>query len=314
MYVIRVNCRRNSMNWLNYHHLLYFWTVAREGSITRACEHLKLSQPTVSSQIQKLEKSLGEQLFDRTGRNLVLTDTGQLVFQYADEIFSLGREMTDAVKGRPTGKPLTLTVGAPEVIPKLIVHRLLQPALELDEPVQLICREGKLDKLLQELATHNLDVVLSDCPTGSLTHIRAFNHSLGDCAVAIFGKRDLLKGRTADFPNSLEGAPMLLPATNTWLRRALDQWFEERNIRPQVVAEFEDSALMKVFGQTGLGLFPGPAAIETEICRQYRVRKIGRIEDIREQYFAISVERRLKHPAVLAISQAAREILFAERL
>jgi len=299
------------MDWLNYHHLLYFWAAAREGSISRACEQLQLAQPTVSAQIQKLEKSLGEKLFNRVGRNLVLTDTGQLVYRYADEIFSLGRELTDAIKGRPTGRPLQLTVGAPEVIPKLIVHRLLQPALQLDEPVQLVCREGKLDPLLQELAMHNLDIVLSDSPVGSLSHIRAFNHSLGDCAVTIFGEADLAKKYRRGFPNSLEGAPMLLSTSNTWLRRAMDKWFDDRNIRPQLVAEFDDCALMKVFGQTGLGLFPGPAAIEKEIRRQYNVRVVGRVEEVREQYFAISVERKLKHPAVLAISQAARDELFA---
>ena len=299
------------MEWLNYHHLLYFWMVAREGSISKACEHLQLAQPTVSSQLQKLERSLGEKLFDRTGRNLKLTDTGQLVYRYADEIFSLGKELKDAIKGRPTGRALRLTVGAPEVIPKLIVHRLLQPALELEEPVHLICREGKLDVLLAELASHNLDLVISDSPTGSLTHIKAFNHSLGECSVGIFAEGELARKYRRGFPESLEGAPMLLPTSNTWMRRALDQWFEERDIRPKVVAEFEDMALLKVFGQTGIGIFPGPAAIEKEICRQYKVRVVGRISEVREQYFAISVERRLKHPAVVAISTAAREELFA---
>ena len=300
------------MDWLNYHHLLYFWVAAREGSISKACEHLQLAQPTVSSQIQKLEKSLGEKLFDRVGRNLKLTDTGQLVFQYADEIFSLGQELTDAIKGRPTGRPLRLTVGAPEVIPKLIVHRLLEPALTLDEPVQIVCREGKIEHLMQELATHNLDIVLSDSSVGSLTRVRAFNHPLGECAVTVFGAADLAKRHRRKFPESLEGAPMLLPSGSTWLRRAMDKWFDDRDVRPQVAAEFDDSALMKVFGQTGLGLFPGPSVIEREICRQYDVRVVGRLEEVREQYFAISVERKLKHPAVVAISDAARQELFAK--
>lgn len=302
-----------NVDWLNYHHLLYFWVVAREGSITKACEQLQLAQPTVSSQLQKLERSLGAKLFDRVGRNLQLTDTGKLVFRYADEIFSLGRELGDAIRGRPTGRALRLTVGAPEVIPKLIVHRLLQPALELDEPVHLICREGKLEGLLHDLASHDLDIVLSDSPTGPLTHIRAFNHSLGSCAVSVFAAPVLAKRYRRGFPDSLEGAPLLLPTGNTWMRRALDQWFDSRDIRPHVVAEFEDMALLKVFGQSALGLFPGPAAIEKEICRQYNLRAIGRIEDVREEYYAISVERRLKHPAVVAISTAAREELFAEQ-
>lgn len=299
------------MDWLNYHHLLYFWAAAKEGSISRACEQLQLAQPTVSSQIQKLEKSLGEKLFSRVGRNLVLTDTGRLVFGYADEIFSLGRELKDAIKGRPTGRPLRLTVGAPEVIPKLIVHRLLQPALEMEESIQLICREGKFDKLLQDLASHELDIVISDSPAGSLSHIRAFSHSLGDCAVTFFGHPDLAKRYKREFPESLEAAPVMLPSPNTWLRRALDQWFDAHDLRPEVVAEFDDCALMKVFGQSGLGLFPGPSAIEEEIRRQYNVRSVGRLDEVREQYFAISVERKLKHPAVIAISTAAREQLFA---
>ena len=299
------------MDWLNYHHLLYFWMVAREGSIAKACKQLHLAQPTVSTQLKKLEKSLGTKLFDRVGRNLQLTDAGRIVYEYAEEIFSLGRELADVVKGRPAGRALRLTVGVPEVIPKLIVHRLLQPALKIEEPVQLVCREGKLDYLLAELASHNLDMVLSDSVTGPLTHIRAYNHALGDCAVAIFATAELARRYKRDFPASLEGAPMLLPTTNTWLRRALDQWFEDHDIRPQVVAEFEDSALLKVFGQSGLGLFPGPAAIKPEISRQYKVRELGRLEEVREQYFAISVERRLKHPAVVAISTAAREELFA---
>ena len=300
------------MDWLNYHHLLYFWVVAREGSIVKACDQLQLAQPTISSQLQKLEKALGAKLFDRTGRKLVLTDTGRTVFQYADEIFSLGKEMTDAVKGRPSGRPLKLTVGAPEVIPKLIVHRMLLPALDLEEPVQLICREGKLEQLLPQLAAHELDVVLSDTPIGSLSSIRAFNHRLGECPMTIFGSSSLTKRFNRGFPESLEGAPMLLPAGNTTLRRAIDQWFDARDIRPMIIAEFEDSALLKVFGKSGIGVFPGPAAIEEEIVRQYSVKVIGRLDEVREQYFAISVERRLKHPAVVAITEAARSQLFAE--
>lgn len=301
------------MDWLNYHHLLYFWTVVKEGGISRAAEQLHLAQPTLSSQIKKLETAIGTELFDRVGRKLVLTDTGQLVFRYADEIFSLGRELTDAVKGRPTGRPLRLTVGAPEVIPKLIVHRLLQPAQRLGEPIQLVCREGKLNHLLQDLAAHNLDVVLADSPAGSLTHVRAFNHLLGDCTVTIFGQADFVQQYRQNFPACLEGAPMLLPTANTWLRRAMEQWFDDRDIRPQVVAEFEDSALMKVFGQSGGVLFPGPTVIDREICRQYKVQIAGRLDEVREQYYAITVERKIRHPAVAAISSAAREELFAQR-
>jgi LysR family transcriptional activator of nhaA len=299
------------MDWLNYHHLLYFWTVAKEGSIRRACEQLHLAQPTISSQIRRLEEALGEKLFVRVGRNLQLTDAGQVAYRYADEIFSLGREMTDALRGRPTGRPLRLTVGIPDVLPKLIAYRLLQPALKMSEEVQLVCHEGKLDQLLADLARHHLDLVLSDSPAGSAVRVRAYNHLLGTCGVTILATKDLASRYRRGFPRSLEGAPMLLPTGNTLLRRDLDRWFDEQDLRPEMVGEFEDSALLKVFGQAGVGLFPGPSAIEQEIRRQYRVSVVGRIDDIREQFFAISVERRLKHPAVLAISTAAREQLFA---
>ncbi len=300
------------MEWLNYHHLYYFWMIAKEGGISRAAEQLHLAQPTLSSQLKKLEQSLGEKLFQRSGRNLCLTDTGRIAFRYADEIFSLGRELGDAIRGRPVGRAQRFTVGAPEVIPKLIVHRLLQPALTLDEPVQLICREGKLPQLVQQLAVHELDIVLSDSPAVLQADAKVYHHSLGSCAVTIFATAQLARKHRRDFPQSLEGAPMLLPANNTWLRRALEQWFDDCDIQPEVVAEFEDTALLKVFGQQGLGVFPGPAAIEREICRQYKVRPIGQIGAIQEQYFAISVERRIQHPAVLAISQAARDELFAD--
>ncbi len=298
------------MNWLNYHHLLYFWMVAKEGGISRASEQLHLAQPTLSSQIQKLEKSMGTKLFDRVGRSMVLTDTGQMVYRYADEIFTLGRELTDTLKGMPTKDSLRLTVGVPDVLPKLVVYQLLKPALEIGEKVQLVCYEGKLNELLADLALHRLDIVLADSPLTPATHIRAFNHLLGESNVTIFGKADLAKKYKRGFPKSLHGAPMLLPTQNTSLRRALEQWFDASEIRPLAVHEFEDSAVLKVFGQHGEGLFAAPSAIKEEICRQYRVRPIGRIEEVKERFYAISVERRLKHPAVVKISNAARETLF----
>ncbi len=299
------------MNWLNYHHLLYFWTVAREGSIVRACEQLHVAQPTISSQLRKLEKSLGSPLFKRVGRNLVLTETGQLVLRYADEIFSLGRELTDVLQGRPTGSPLRFLVGVADVLPKLIAYRLLRPALELPEPVQLTCDEGKLDDLLIELASHRLDIVLSDSPIGPTVNVRAFSHLLGECSVSVFGVAKLARKYRQGFPASLDGAPFLLPIGTTALRRSLDHWFESQKIRPRVVAEFEDSALLKVFAQQGLGLFVAPSVIEKETCRQYRVRPIGELPAVKERYYAISVERKLKHPAVVVISETAREELFA---
>ncbi|MCO6458722.1 MAG: transcriptional activator NhaR [Pirellulaceae bacterium] len=298
------------MDWLNYHHLLYFWMVAREGGITRAAEQLHLAQPTLSSQIRKLEKALGTELFERAGRSLVLTETGQLVYRYADEIFTLGRELKDAVQGQPSPWTLRLTVGVPDVLPKLVVYRLLKPALEFGERVQLVSYEGKLDQLLSELAQHRLDVVLADAPLAAVSHVRAFNHLLGECSICVFGTPELAARYGPGFPGSLQAAPLLLPTQNTTLRRTLEQWFDETGIRPQVVHEFEDSALLKVFGQAGQGLFVAPAAITGEVCRQYGVQLVGSLDQVKERFYAISVERRLKHPAVVAIRRAARDDLF----
>jgi LysR family transcriptional activator of nhaA len=239
----------------------------------------------------------------------VLTDVGRTVYRYAEEIFGLGRELMDAVKDRPTGRPLRFNVGIADQVPKLIARRLLAPAFALDVPLRVICSEGKTAQLLGQLATHQLDVAITDAPIGSDTSVRAFNHLLGESGVTIFGTTARVRSVRRRFPQSLAGAPLLLPAEGTTLRRALDQWFTAREVRPAIVAEFEDSALLKVFGQSGLGLFPGPTVLEREIRRQYGVVAAGRLPDVRERFYAISVERRLKHPAVVAISEAARTTL-----
>jgi LysR family transcriptional activator of nhaA len=298
------------MDWLNYHHLLYFWVVAREGGISRACDQLHLAQPTISSQLRKLERAIGGKLFKQVGRNLVLTEQGQVAFRYADEIFSLGRELLDVLQGKPTGSPVRFLVGIPDVLPKLVAYRLLEPALHLPEPVRLICTESSLDHLLTELAAHRLDIVLSESPTPPTANLRAYNHLLGESNVSIFGTADLARRFCRGFPQSLDGAPFLLPSQKTTLRRSLEQWFDSQGIRPVVKGDFEDSALLKVFGQAGHGLFVAPTVIEGEVRRQYGVRLIGRLESVRERYYAISVERKLKHPAVVAISERAREKLF----
>jgi LysR family transcriptional activator of nhaA len=298
------------MEWLNYHHLLYFWTVARHGSVSAASHELRLAQPTVSGQLRMLEDALGEKLFHRIGRRMVLTDMGRTVFRYADEIFTLGRELIDVVKGRPTGRPVRLVVGVADAVSKLIAYRLLQPALQLPEPVRIVCREDRPERLLAELSVHGLDLVLSDAPVGPAVNVRAFNHLLGECGVGFFAAPKLAQRLSGRFPESLHGVPMLLPTETTALRRALDQWFEAQGIRPQVVSEFEDSALLKVFGQQGLGVFPAPSAIEAEVRRQYGVRLVGTTTAVRERFYAISVERRLKNPAVVAICDAARATLF----
>ena len=298
------------MEWLNYHHLLYFWVVACHGSVTRAAAELRLAQSTVSTQLRTLEEVLGEKLFARTGRRLVLTDVGRLVFRYADEIFGLGRELLETVKGRPTGQPMRLTVGIADAVPKLIAYRLLRPALTGAEPVRIICREDKPDRLLAQLAVHGLDLVLSDAPIGPTTKVRAFNHLLGECGVTFFATPALARTCRRGFPRSLGGAPMLLPTDNTALRRSLDDWFESEDIRPRVASEFEDSALLMAFGQAGMGLFPAPSAIERQVRSQYGVVVVGRLDTVRERFYAISGERRLKHPAVVAISEAARQRVF----
>lgn len=300
------------VDWLNYHHLLYFWMVAKEGGITPAAEALHLSQPTLSTQIQKLEKAMGLKLFDRKGRSMVLTDSGQMVFRYADEIFSLGNELADAVRGRPTEDTLRLIVGVPDVLPKLVTYRILKPVLEMPERVKLVCYEGKLKELLHDLAMHRLDVVLADSPLTPELNVRAFNHLLGQCDVMVFGTAELAKRYEEGFPQSLDGAPMLLPTQNTTLRRALEQWFDDEDIRPNIVHEFEDSAVIKVFGQAGEGMIVVPRAVASDVATQYSLDPIGRIPAITERFYAISVERRLKHPAVVALSESARVDLFGE--
>lgn len=298
------------MQWINYHHLLYFWVVAKEGTIAAACKELNLAQPTISAQLRVLEESLGQKLFTRVGRNLALTETGRLVYRHADEIFSLGRDLMDTLKGRPTGRPLRLNVGVADVLPKLVAYRLLEPALQLPEPVQLVCHEGSPAELLTRLATYELDLVLSDSPIGPGVKVRAFSHLLGECGVSIFGTKELAAKYRRRFPKSLDGAPFIIPTANTALRRALERWFDSEDIRPSVSGEFEDSALLKVFGQAGVGLFSSPTVIEKEVQRQYSVKVVGRLESVRERFYAISVEKKVKHPAVLAIADEARQKLF----
>jgi LysR family transcriptional regulator, transcriptional activator of nhaA len=295
------------MSWLNYHHLLYFHTVAREGSVTKASEVLRLAQPTLSGQIRKLEDSLGEKLLERDGRNLALTDAGRFVHGYTEQIFTLGREMLDGLRGLPTGRPARLLVGIADVVPKLICHRLLQVALEMDDPAELVLHEGKTPDLLAALALQEYDMVLTDAPIGPSVHVKAFNHSLGECGVGFFAVSELARRYRKGFPQSLDGAPLLLPTSNTELRHSLDAWFDSVEVRPLVVAEIEDTALMKVFGQHGAGIFAAPAVIADELRKAQRLHLVGRTEDIHEHFYAITVERRIKHPAVAAIAQAARQ-------
>lgn len=297
------------MAWLNYHHLLYFWTVAREGSIARASAVLNLTQPAISSQLRTLEKSLGEKLFQKSGRNLVLTDTGRLVFRYAEEIFSTGRELMEALRGQPTGRPARLVVGATDAMPKVMVHRLVEPALRLPEPVHLVVRDDKPERLLASLSIHELDLVIADAPMAPTVRVRAFNHLLGESPVSIVGTPALVTRHRRRFPESLDGAPFIMPTEDAALRRSLEQAFAELGVAPRVVAEIADSAVLGVFGQEGLGLFATPTVIAEEVCRQHGLRVLGELAGVTEKFYAISVERRITHPAVLAISASAKQVL-----
>src|SRR5688572_26132413 len=301
------------MNTLNYHHLLYFWTVVREGRISRAAEKLRVSQPTISAQLKLLEESLGERLFQRQGRTLVLTEVGRVVDRYASEIFTAGGELLETLKGRPSGRAPRLAVGVANAVPKLVVYRLLSPAIDGPEPVQISCHEDDPDQLVAQLATHSLDVVISDTPAAPHLRVKVFNHLLGESGTTFFAGRPLARRLAPRFPHSLSGAPMLLPTINTSLRRALEQWFQNEGLRPVVSGEFEDPALLTTFGESGEAVFPAPTAIEDEVLRSHRVAMVGRTSIVRERYYAISVERRLKHAGVAAITNAARTEIFSHK-
>jgi LysR family transcriptional activator of nhaA len=293
------------MGTLNYHHLRLFQAVAREGNLTRASKQLHLTPQTVSTQIRDLEAALGERLFQRIGRRMFLTEAGQVALRYANEIFSLGQEFQETLRGRPTGHPPRILVGAADVLPKLIVHRLIEPALRLNEPIQLVCHEGTPTELLADLAVHRLDVVLSDTPIPPTVNVRAYNHLLGTCGVTFMAQPKLGRRLRRRFPESLDGAPVLLPIDDAVLRRLLDGWFDSCGVRPVIVGEFEDSALLKSFGQAGEGFFAIPTVVEEEVARQYEVEAIGQTEEVTESFYAISVERRVRHPAVAAPGAAS---------
>ncbi len=302
------------MEWMNYHHLLYFWTVVREGSISKASEQLRVSSPAISAQLRSLEENFGEKLLRRSGRNLVMTEMGRTVFSYAEDIFSLGRELMDTVRNRPTGRPMRVDIGVVDVLPKLIAQWLIEPALHLREPVRIVCREATSDQLIARLATLELDLILSDAPINPNLKVRAFNHLLGESAVAFLAMPKLASKCKGKFPGCLDRMPMLLPTDNTDLRRSLDQWFETLNIRPDIVGEFEDYALLRAFGQAGSGVFPVPSVFEKQLKQQDSLRRVGRTEEVHIRFFAISAERKLKHPAVVAICDTARRDLFDIKL
>jgi LysR family transcriptional regulator, transcriptional activator of nhaA len=295
---------------LNYRHLEYFWHVAREGGVTAASRLLHVGQPAISSQIHKLERALGEKLFVRTGRKMVLTEVGRVVFGYADEIFSLGRDLKDAVDGLPGRGPLRLTVGVVDSLPKLMAHRLVMPALAEFEHLRLELTSGLPDGLFAALAVHNLDLVLSDSPLPATVDVKAYNHFLGDCQVVLMGAPEIASRYREGLPECLDNGPILMPGFHSNLRRHLLRWYRDHGLEPRVVGEINDSGVLKVFGQRGIGMFAVPTAVETDVARQYNVERITLLEGVREEYYAISAERRIRNPAVAAITAAARGGLF----
>jgi LysR family transcriptional regulator, transcriptional activator of nhaA len=301
------------MESLNYHHLYFFWIIKNTGSIKATSVRLKLAQSTISAQLSALEKTLGGKLFNRVGRNLEPTDLGNMVFGYADKIFTIGQEMMNSVHSLPTKMPLSLRIGIVDVVPKLLTHKFLLPAMELSENVHLVCRQGKEENLLSELAIHNLDVVFTDVPLRSGLSVKAYSHLLFECGVTFFGRKKFIASHKEKFPYSLDNAPMLLPMRNTALRGKLDQWFDHLNILPHIIGEFDDTALLKVFGQAGDGIFAGPRVIEKEIQQQYEVQVIGRSNEIIERFYGISIEPIIKHPAIVAISNATHHEPFFKK-
>lgn len=301
------------MSNLNYKHLHYFWMVAKAGSIARASEQLHLTPQTISAQLSVFEEVQGETLFKKSGRNLELTEAGRLVLSYAEEIFSLGQELEQVLHHRPTERTVQLRVGVSDSVAKAVAYRLLEPALTLPQTLRINCREGKLDQLLADLAMHKLDIVITDTPMPPTAKVRGFTHQLGECGVSFFATTSLVREYPAAFPACLDGAPLLLPGEDSALRSKLMYWLSTQQLHPRIAGEFDDSALMSAFGQAGAGFFAAPTAIADMVMRQYDVAVVGQTDAIREEFYAISVQRKLTHPAVLTISRAAQQTLFGKQ-
>ncbi len=297
------------MEWLNYHHLRYFWTVAREGSLARASEKLRISQPSISEQIHELESAIGEPLFRRDGRKKVLTETGQIVYGYAGEIFALGTELLNAVQQKPGARTLRMCVGVADSFPKLVTNEILKPVFSMPQPVHVVCREGKVEDLVAQLATHRLDIILCDEPVSSTVNVKVFNHPLGETATTFCAEKKLAASLRGRFPKSLHGAPALLPSENTPFRRTLETWFRELEIQPRVVAEFEDLALMKVMASEGRGFIAVPSLAISDAVDHYQFAIIGQSARCRVQFHAVTAERRVTHAAVALITETARRKL-----
>ncbi len=297
-----------SVRRLNYQHLLYFWSVVRTGSLTRACEELALSAPTISSQLRTLEARLGEKLLTKAGRKLVPTEVGRLVYGYADEIFGLGQDLLEALEHRPTARPLRLVVGIDDVVPKEIAYRVLEATQNLKRPVRVVCKEGTLERLVADLAVHDVDVVLSDAPITPSIAVKAYSHLLGQTQVIWMATPTLARTLRKEFPQSLDGVPILLPTDDTAIRRTLDQWLDKKNVRPVLAGEFEDYAMLREFARGGHGFAPVPSVMEEQFRREYGFARVGVAEGVKSEFYAISVERRVKHPAVAVMAEKAGSI------
>ena len=296
---------------LNLRHLYYFWLVAKEGSVTRAAERQGVAVQTVSAQLSLLDRSVGRALLAPQGRRLVLTDAGRIALGYAEQIFALAEQMQDALAAIGTTQAMRLTVGISDSLPKLIASRLLDAALQLPQQVKLVCFEDRFESLLGALSVHKLDVVLTDRPVPPGTNLKVFSHLLGESEITLFGVPALARKYRAQFPSSLQGAPLLLPTRNNAIRGRLDQWFETQDVRPEVVGEFDDNALLNTFGGNGLGLFPAPSVLAADVREQFGAEPVGPIAQVREQFYAISNERKIKHPAIEAILSAIHGKVFA---
>lgn len=296
---------------MNYKHLYYFMQVAETGSIAAASRQLHLTPQTISGQLQLLADRLGGPLFEKSGRRLTLTDSGQLALSYAQQIFSLGSELEAAVRERARqGRTLEFRVGVADAVPKSIAYHLVEPALSVDEPVRIVCREWRLDRLLAELAMHTLDLVIADAPLPPSVSVKAFSHHLGGSAIGVFASPSLRARSRKPFPDCLQGAPLLMPGEDSAVGQRLRTWFKAQGLQPRVAAEFDDSALAQEFGRQGVGYLLGPAVLADEIEARLQVRRVGTIDEVQEDFYAISVERRISHPCVLAITRAARAELF----
>jgi LysR family transcriptional activator of nhaA len=296
------------MKTLNFKHLRYFWMVAKTGSIARAGEQLHLTPQSISGQLHEFEETLGTKLFRRAGRGLEVTEAGRRILSYAEQIFTIGDALLDVLHDQTSKNIQPFHIGIADSVSKSVVCRLLEPALHIKEPVRMICREGRLSALLADLSVHRLDMVIADRSMPTNLNVRGYSHLLGECGLTVFASASMTEQLTGKFPALLNNAPFLLPGEDVAIRPRLLQWLDKNDLRPRIVGEFDDSALIKAFGQEGAGLFVAPTAIADQVCRQYNVVAVGRIDSVVEQLYAITTERRLKHPAIVAINKAGRDV------